>query len=147
MTVELQLKQQISTKKFLKLAAGQSEAELNIQGWRLSANSKMLSYGPCLTAPGKSECPKCIWVELLLMLGHVAWRCLHRLLTTFWKVPCVQQCRTWKQYWHKAEHWNIDIEFLSIHDKTFWIFLAALPPFAPCLWDPVPSHLPLWAPV
>lgn len=74
------------------------------------------------------------------MLGSVAWRGLHRLLIIFWKVPCIQQRRTWKQCWHKAEDWTVVIWFPSIHDNSFWIFIIALPPFTSSSLRLCPPH-------
>lgn len=69
--------------------------------------------------------------------GAVDWRGLHKLLIIFWKVPCIQQCRSWKQCWHKAEDWLVVTQFPSIHDNTFRI---ALSPFTSSSPRPSPPH-------
>lgn len=126
--------------KSLKLAVRHSEVKLSIEGWRLSANSKVLSCS-MLDCPWKNWMAKmhlswvvaCAWARSLEGSAQITDSILGSSLHS--------AMQDLKAVLAQSKHWNIVIQFPSIYDKTCWIFLAALPPFASMSLRPCPPTL------
>lgn len=87
MTTDLQLNKYL--RKSLKLAVGHTQGTTELA--RLKSFSSWQGVATCSVLDCNLEELK---VQNVFRLGGVAWRGLHELLILFWKVPCIQQCRT-----------------------------------------------------